>query len=263
MKKVVLMFAAAGLLLATPSCKKGENDPFLSLSSRKARFAGTWDLTGYTFNSTNTEPNGDYQTSASTLTNGVITSTDTDFDVSNGTSTTNTSTITLNKAQYVINKDGTWTSEMDYTATNTYDYTDIWGDDHTVTETSNWTSTESGNWSFVGKVKEGDVTYKNKERAMMNTLVSSGTSSGNEVDNNTTAGTTQTTQNGTSSWTNNYYSGEVAMTIEIDQLKGKEMIWKIIEKNSGTSSWTNNGTTNTSTDDVYESEEWYTWTIVK
>lgn len=45
MKKTVLILAAAGLIFMTPSClKKGENDPFLSLSSRNARITGTWEL---------------------------------------------------------------------------------------------------------------------------------------------------------------------------------------------------------------------------
>jgi len=45
MKKVkiaLLMLLAAILVL--PACKKGENDPFLSLKSRKARLVGEWEL---------------------------------------------------------------------------------------------------------------------------------------------------------------------------------------------------------------------------
>lgn len=39
------MLSAGVLLLATPSCKKGENDPFMSLSSRTGRISGEWKLT--------------------------------------------------------------------------------------------------------------------------------------------------------------------------------------------------------------------------
>ena len=66
------MFAAAGLMLATPSCKKGENDPFMSLSSRKARFAGTWDMTAYEYSDGNEESDGDYQPTNATYSDGII-----------------------------------------------------------------------------------------------------------------------------------------------------------------------------------------------
>jgi hypothetical protein len=46
MKKIALLTLAAFLITgAVASCKKGEDDPFLSLRSRKARLAGEWTLT--------------------------------------------------------------------------------------------------------------------------------------------------------------------------------------------------------------------------
>lgn len=44
--KKVLFLSTAVLLLTTvfTACKKGENDPFLSLRSRKARLVGEWNL---------------------------------------------------------------------------------------------------------------------------------------------------------------------------------------------------------------------------
>ena len=46
MKKLLLLGAAAMVLVANlSSCKKGENDPFLSLKSRKARLCGEWTVT--------------------------------------------------------------------------------------------------------------------------------------------------------------------------------------------------------------------------
>ena len=259
MKKTILMFAAAGLLLATPSCKKGENDPALSLSSRTARFAGTWDVSGYTANSRNTESDGDYQATSSTLSGNVITETWSSYDAGSATTVTNTSTITLNKAQYVIEKDGSWTMEFNTTTVETNSYTDFWGDDITETTTTVATSNTTGNWSFLGKVKDS---YKSKERVVMNTLTSNYTSTQTIVENNTTQ-STSTTSTSSSASTDNYYSGEVAMTYEIDQLKGKEMVWKTMENNTGTSSWTSGGTTVTSTDDVYTADETWTFTIVK
>lgn len=260
MKKTILMFAAAGLLLATPSCKKGENDPFLSLSSRKARFAGEWMLSGYNASSMNTEPDGDYQSSTSTLNGSTITTSYSDYDSNSGTTTTNTTTITLNTAEYVINKDGTWTREWSYTSVEENSYTDFWGDDIVETTTTVYTSNEEGDWSFLGAVKEGEVTYKKKERAILNTLTSTGSSSETVEIENTTQQTTTTNDNGTSTWTNNYYSGEVSTTYEIDQLKGKEMIWKTMESNSGTNGFSQGGTSSSTTNDVYTSDETWTWT---
>lgn len=263
MKKTILMFAAAGLMLATPSCKKGENDPGLSLSSRTSRIAGVWNLTGLSMNSRNDESDGDYQTTTQMLAGNVITSTVTNHDASTGVSVTTKSTITLDKAEITIEKDGTWSQIWNTTTVTTNMYTDFLGDEHTETVTSVGTNNTSGNWSFLGKVKEGTETFKNKERVVLNILSSSSTSSSTTVDQNTTDGTSTTTDNGSTSGTNTYSSGESQTTYEIDQLKGKEMIWKTSEAQSGTFSATNGGTTVTAADDDYTSDGSWTWTIVK
>lgn len=264
MKKTILMLAAGGLLLLVPSCKKGEGDPALSFSSRKARLAGTWEMTGYDYNSRNDETDGDYQTTSETLSGSTITTTYSDYDAGSGTTTSTTSTTTLDKAEYVIEKDGTFSMDYNTTTVSSNDYTDIWtGDEHTETTTTVSTSTVTGNWSFIGAVKEGDVTYKNKERIVLNWLTSTGTSSSSTTDMNNTQGTSTTNDNGSSSWTSNYYSGEMSMTYALHQLKGKEMIWKAMESNSGSSSWTSGGTTVSTTDDVYTSDETITFTIKK
>ena len=64
MKKTMLAVFAAGLLLATPSCKKGENDSALSLKSRKSRLTAEWTVASYVETSTSTQtymddPNND------------------------------------------------------------------------------------------------------------------------------------------------------------------------------------------------------------
>ena len=43
----MLAVFAAGLLFATPSCKKGENDPALSLKSRKGRLTAEWTVSSF------------------------------------------------------------------------------------------------------------------------------------------------------------------------------------------------------------------------
>ena len=65
-------------ILAFNSCKKGENDPFISLRSRDARITGTWNLTGYTktqtqympFNQTTTTTTQTYNGSSMVVTSG-------------------------------------------------------------------------------------------------------------------------------------------------------------------------------------------------
>jgi hypothetical protein len=41
----IALFVVLAAAFVLPSCKKGENDPFLSLHSRKARVVGEWKLT--------------------------------------------------------------------------------------------------------------------------------------------------------------------------------------------------------------------------
>jgi hypothetical protein len=55
MKKTLLALCAAGLLMAAPSCKKGENDPTLSLKSRKSRLTAEWTVASYVETSTSTQ----------------------------------------------------------------------------------------------------------------------------------------------------------------------------------------------------------------
>ena len=247
MKKSILMLAAAGLMIAAPSCKKGENDPGLSFSSRKARVAGEWDVTGWEFSSTNTESDGDSQTSTGSLSGNTVTITNT--STSGGTSVTNTSTITINEYSFTFGKDGTWSGVNN---TTTVDVSNDWPlTGWTTTSTTVSTGTSSGNWSFVGKVK-GE--YKNKERIVMNTLTSTGSDQTTDVVTDD-GGTSTSTVGDTYQYTSNYHSGEVQDTWEIDQLKGKEMIVKMSESNSGSWSITPDmGSTVTTTDDVYSSD---------
>ncbi|MEN8957000.1 MAG: hypothetical protein ABF242_03560 [Flavobacteriales bacterium] len=52
-KKIVLIVLGVLIGLSILSCRKGENDPFISLRSRKARITGTWNLSNgsYSYNS--------------------------------------------------------------------------------------------------------------------------------------------------------------------------------------------------------------------
>lgn len=252
MKKTMLAFLAVGLLVATPSCKKGENDPFLSLKSRKARIAGDWLITGYDLDRTYTQADGDTGTNNATMSGDVITYTNT--FTSGGTTTTSTSTTTVNEASYSFTKDGTFTSVW-----NTTNVSVSTSSGFTTTTTTVNTTTKTGDWSFIGKQKK---TYKNKERIVLNTLneVSSSKQTSVTVDDNGFLPNINT--NGDlNAWEQNYASGEVSESWELDMLKGKEMVAKMMSSNSGSQSNTpDGGSTTTTNNTVSESTTTITFT---
>ena len=112
-------------------------------------------------------------------------------------------------------------------------------------------------------IEKGRKTYKNKERVVLNTLTSNSASTETIVLFNINANTTITNPSESYSSTDNYLSGEASQTFDIDQLKGKEIIWKTSESNSGTFSFTSGGTTTTIDNDVYTSEATWILSIVK
>ena len=154
MKKLLLLGAAAMVLVANlSSCKKGENDPFLSLKSRKARLCGEWTVTksegtssyatgiALTSNSTVTTYNGTTETS---ITTGVL-----------GAGNPNVSSYTQS---YTFVKDGTFT--MVFTSGTDVD-------------------TYEGNWMFLGKNKNADLAKK--EAVMLSITKQTSSSNGTSV----------------------------------------------------------------------------------
>ena len=133
MSKKFIHVAFLAMILAgfstLSSCKKGENDPFLSLSSRKARISGEWKLTAGELTQVSVSSGFSFSFSetytASTYTNSL------------GITTPYTETLTIDKNgtyELVIVDDG-----------DTY--------------------TMIGVWFFAGKVKDLDL--KNKEAIVM------------------------------------------------------------------------------------------------
>ncbi len=245
-------------MLATPSCKKGENDPFISFSSRKARVAGDWQLTGLEFEGVNTEPDGDKQTTTRSLVDGVITQTYSDFDAGSGTTTTTITKTTINTATYTMAKDGTWSQVY-----NTTSVTSSSGGGFTTTSTTIYTSTSSGNWSFIGKAK-GE--YKSRERVMMNTITTTYAWQTTTVISDDAGVLADVVSEGDhNEYVDNYSSGQVQETWDVDQLKNKEMI--IINTNLFGGSWTTTpagaGVITSGADDDYTSTETITLTTVK
>ncbi|MBI4931037.1 MAG: hypothetical protein HY841_09765 [Bacteroidetes bacterium] len=141
MKKTILILSAL-ILTGTGfyGCKKGANDPTISLHSRKGRLVNDWTL------------------SAGTETN--ISGTTTDLITWSGTSVTETytsggtSSTSIGTGSYTMSilKDGTWKSDQSITWTGT------------PTFISKITST--GTWNWTGKVGE----LKNKSQVVFKTL---------------------------------------------------------------------------------------------
>lgn len=236
------MFAAAGLLLATPSCKKGENDPGLTFSSRTARVAGEWTVSAYSTSSRTTNDTGDWWEDVSTLAGTALDNNNTYHDGATGTETLTVTPRTLDLAEFTFEKDGTFTRTWNTTTTNTSSFT-IGTFTQTTTTVTVSTQSSSGNWSFLGKVKDA---YKNKERMVLNTLMNDwkDVETTTVTDNIGSAAVTTVEEFG---GITNYTSGELSETWDIDQLKGKEMIVKMDSENSGTSSYKPDGGSTTTT----------------
>lgn len=239
MKKITLSaIAVLTLAFSITSCKKGENDPALSLKSRKSRVAGEWNVTSFAQNSSNssTTPNNGANNSVVNTTNSstndeshdganltiVSSGSYQNYNSGNNTTTTTTSTSTLlgkiMHHTFVFEKDGTWSSEHHYTTSETI--TRRSGDEVEVRDVT-YEIKSSGVWNFLGKI--GDA--KNKESMVVSTL---------KADSKITSVSTTTYPNSTvtqsskntdvSNSSNTYAVNENANIWKITQLKSKEIM---------------------------------------
>jgi len=210
MNKKLFALGMIAILLATAfvGCKKGENDPALSLLSRKARISGVWTLTSadysYIKQNNNNTNQTDYTYDGTNLT---------ETEDGDGVSYPYTETLT-------INKDGSFV----YVTTEQHD--DAFNNTYTETYTT------EGFWYFVGGVDELEI--KNKERVefMVSKLIYSYSSG------STTFSTTDLYE-GT--------SNNQTMLLLLDRLANKEMIvlldevtdnGDVIKTTSGTKTYT-------------------------
>lgn len=240
------MLGAAALLLATPSCKKGENDP-LSLSSRKSRMAGEYNISSRMMTSTYTDADGNVTEETSTLEGTTITKTTVTTPSGSTTSETTTTTSTLNLGDVMITKDGDYTWTWNTTSVSMDDFS-AFGYTTTITSTTTSTMTETGKWNFLGKIDE----YKNKERVVFNTTNIESTtktdtesvtvedSSGDQTDSSQDEGPLYT-------YSDSYGNGEISMVYAIDQLKGSEIILKMEASGDSSVSVSDDGVTTMST----------------
>ncbi len=140
---LLILLAMVFIIPAFQGCKKGENDPFLSLLSRKARLTGTWNLTKADISGVS---------GGSTWTN-----------IYDGTNWIYT------QGSYIDTSQGS--VEVTFDKAGTYKTTTI-----TIHPTYTNTDTEEGNWTFGRRNKESD--YKNKECVILETTKTTSTGGG-------------------------------------------------------------------------------------
>lgn len=152
MKHILFTTLSIAVLCAgISSCKKGEDDPFLSLRSRKARIAGEWRVVG--INTTEKSEGSGQSSIANTTYNGAV-QTYTSTNTVNGVSTSTTAT-------------KGYTMEFEFRKDGTYTQTVLEEDQTIVIE---------GLWIFLKRSKENEL--KNKEAIMLTETSSTNTTSG-------------------------------------------------------------------------------------
>ena len=236
MKNLFKTFIAVAIVSVTvQSCKKGEDDPGLSLSSRKARFAGewtidAWDDAGTSVNTNNSSSSITTSTDvySTKITGNTYTSTSNSTSTAAG-STASTSTIngTVSEATYTIEKDGTWSSVMSVKITS---QTDLIGGVSTTDALDLTMKTEaSGTWQFLGKNSSADL--KNKEAVLLSTA--------KETITYTNVSTSGGSFKSDEVITRTYALNENTEVWTLSQLAKKEMVANVTYENTYTGKTTN------------------------
>ncbi len=134
-----LLFISSVISLFTFSdCKKGVDDPFISLRTRKARLTGDWKMSSGSLKRTDTRFNSTYWVSFST-----------DYDGSTYKTTT------TNKSGIYETKQGTYSLRIIFKKDGGFEMTE---------ETDGNTVVSKGNWNFSGGVGNN----KKKEQVILN-----------------------------------------------------------------------------------------------
>lgn len=209
-KNLFIILVLLGTVLSFNSCKKGENDPFLSLSSRKARLTGEWKLTAGEWTTTTVQDQYNYETGeyepVTTVYTYVLADDKMSVTVKYGTSPAVTSSEGYTEDLSIL-KDGTY--KMKIVTTETED-----GKNYVTTEV------EEGNWTFIGGNSEQEIA--NKERVGFTTAKYSQTDPDGDVYTSTTSGK----------------SSDVGVQC-LDKLAKKEMIFAIDYSYKSGDSWEN------------------------
>jgi hypothetical protein len=204
-------------LVIFSSCKKGDEDPALTLATRTSRICGEWKLSNI---QTEAVYNRDEEGEVSVRLNGDGNQIN-ELQVWGKDSTWITSTI--NSYTITINRDGTWSKTIDV---NVIDKLRIYGAFSTITSTFRQETISSGTWAFVHKTNDQ---YKNKERVQFteneyNIQYYEGTVSYDDDKNDNPPTIESMPGSGTKYTTENVGGGTV---YDLVMLKSKQMKWKI------------------------------------
>lgn len=221
MKKNISVFSILMLTLifTFEGCKKGENDPGLSLKSRKGRLAGEWNVTSLKNTSTN---------SGTSFTSTITT------ELESGNWTYSSESV-ISGSTSSISQTGTGDIKITFEKDGTF--SSIWNQNWTSYTNSAGTSSISetmviefsGTWMFLGKNKDQDI--KNKEQIALHTLSETYTY-------------TDTSGSSTDSYT--YAHGESVEIWNLDRLAGKELEVSS-ETNNSTNTTNSSGSSTSST----------------
>jgi hypothetical protein len=193
-------------LFVFSGCRKGENDPLLSLLSRKARLTGSWNVNSFEKKRVIVEDSE--TTTFEEYFNGLAYTT-TKIVQKEGISMVEENKDKMEISQFVINinRDGTWTSNFVKTTTTTITLPE----NILIIEERETRDTE-GIWAFLDKSKDY---YKNKERLQLDVLNLSVKTTINDGDTETKVET--------------FLPGDSTQVYAIDRLTNKEMVLEIDE----------------------------------
>jgi hypothetical protein len=239
-KSVLAILVVASSITA---CKKGDDDPGLSLSSRSSRIAGEWKVDSYESATTDVSTNNGLNTVTtetsvnSTKINGatINTSSNVTSTAAGFTSYTESTTGTVSEFTYTIEKDGTWKSKKVTKITSSTKVEA--GVSETDAENLTTTVDAEGTWQFLGKNKGAEL--KNKEAVLLSTAKIVTTT----VDISTTGSSDQSTRTETQTFALN----ELTEVWTLSQLAKKEMVAniQIDSKYDGSTSFTSGSTSTT------------------
>lgn len=202
MKKVAILGLVTLFGAATfTSCKKGENDPGLSLASRTARLSGEWNVTSASMVTTTVSGSN---TTVSTMT--VAGNTVTIEDKENGT-VDQTIVMDITTFSMTFDKAGTYSRMMDVTLKT------IDGNALPTGFAMKFKEESTGHWMFLHKNKDADL--KKKEAIGLSSTMTKNTETMTDP-----GGTDTDTE------TESMTGFDQLETMLIDQLKGKEIIFK-------------------------------------
>jgi len=236
-KYAILVVSIIFSILMLNNCKKGENDPFFSIYSRKARVVADWDINAKSSVITEVLNDGqsakiDFQITGKTNVKELMDSINTPKD------TTKERNGEVLEGYYHFNKDGSMEYVLHYNLVDDSTETDE-NTEETASRiiTTIYKERHTGTWNFLGRVDD----YKNKERISMvweDKYYSKNTIYKREVTDAEGIQLSVVNASDFESHEEKYANGENAEVWEITQLKNKEIIMQRYVDRADIYTWT-------------------------